>query len=361
MDIRETLSARKTSSTNEEADKRLLHVKDLSVAFSGRDGWVSAVTGVSFDIAKGESVALVGESGCGKSVTAMSVLRLLDMSYAKVEAEELKFCGTDILSLSDRTMRSVRGNEISMIFQEPMTSLNPLFTVGFQIAESVRLHLGKSKRAAMQYAVEMLDRVGISDPKESVKSYPHQFSGGMRQRVMIAMAMACNPKLLIADEPTTALDVTIQAQILDLMREMRKTYDMSLLMITHNLGVVAEIADRAMVMYAGQIVEETTAAELFDAPMHPYTQGLVDSIPTMDLDAKRKLCVIKGTVPSPMFYSKACRFSPRCDRRRARCGEVAPQLDKVSDRHFVRCHFPFRAGVADDLDSAPVFRGEEIH
>lgn len=318
----------------------LLHVENLRVGFESKQGFIPAVTGVSFDVERDRSVALVGESGCGKSVTAMSILRLLDMSYAKIEADSISFDGTDILSLSDARMRKVRGNEISMIFQEPMTSLNPLFTVGYQIAESVHLHLGYSKRKSLAYAAEMLHLVGIPEPKERVKNYPHQLSGGMRQRVMIAMAAACNPKLLIADEPTTALDVTIQAQILDLMKDMRKSYGMSLLIITHNLGVVAEIADRVMVMYAGQIVEEATTDDIFNEPMHPYTRGLMDSIPSIDGEAGTELYVIKGTVPSPMFYPKACRFAPRCPYRQRVCDEEAPEFACGAETHRVRCHFP---------------------
>ena len=316
----------------------LLEVKNLRAGFKSPDGFIPAVTDVSFQIEPGESVALVGESGCGKSVSAMSILRLLDTPPAVIEADKLSFDGQDILSLPLDKLRRIRGNEISMIFQEPMTSLNPLIPVGRQIAESVELHLGLSRHEAAAYAVEMLRKVKIPDPKQRAQNYPHQMSGGMRQRVMIAMALACNPKLLIADEPTTALDVTIQAQILDLIAEMQSELNMALLLITHNLGIVSEYADHILVMYAGQVVEKADKNELFDHPAHPYTRGLLDTIPTGE---KREgdLFVIRGSVPSPMFYSKACRFAPRCAYSRPECREKAPELRDMAG-HFVRCHYP---------------------
>lgn len=324
----------------------LLNVENLRAGFNSPDGFIPAVTDVSFAIEAGESVALVGESGCGKSVSAMSILRLLDIPPAVIEADEMSFDGIDILKLPQDKLRKIRGNEISMIFQEPMTSLNPLIPVGKQIAESVSLHLGLNKHAAHKYAVDMLRKVKIPDPEQRAKNYPHQMSGGMRQRVMIAMALACKPKLLIADEPTTALDVTIQAQILDLIAEMRKEIGMALLLITHNLGIVSEYADKILVMYAGQVVEKTDKDTLFDHPAHPYTRGLMDTIPTGEKH-EEDLFVIKGTVPSPMFYSKACRFAPRCMYAKPECREKAPVLTDIGQGHMVRCHYPLIAGKGE--------------
>ena len=316
----------------------LLTVKNLRTGFQSKDGFIPAVTDVSFTIDKGQTVSLVGESGCGKSVSAMSILRLLDVPPAVIEADELKFDGKDILSLPFPELRKVRGNEISMIFQEPMTSLNPLIPVGKQIAESIMLHMHKSKHEARKMAVDMLRMVRIPDPEQRAKNYPHQMSGGMRQRVMIAMALACRPKLLIADEPTTALDVTIQAQVLDLIADMQKEMGTALLLITHNLGIVAEYADEVLVMYAGQVVEKAEKNALFDAPRHPYTHGLMETIPTGDSDGE--LNVINGSVPSPMFYSPACRFAPRCPYAKPVCRQLAPELKDLGDGHFVRCHCP---------------------
>ncbi|HHY18030.1 MAG TPA: ABC transporter ATP-binding protein [Firmicutes bacterium] len=321
------------------SDKVLLHLDDLHTGFKTADGYVPAVTGVSFDIKEGESVALVGESGSGKSVTALSVLRLLPIPPAEIKANAITFGKTDLLSLEDEDMRKVRGNEISMIFQEPMTSLNPVLTVGFQIAEVARLHLGLDERHATEYAGKMMKKVGIADAEKRVKDYPHHMSGGMRQRVMIAMALACNPRLLIADEPTTALDVTIQAQILELIGDLQKERNMAMLLITHNLGIVAEVADRVMVMYAGQIVESTDTEKIFNRPRHPYTYGLLSSIPSVDEKVER-LNVIHGVVPSPMFFPKGCRFSPRCPHVQERCVKEQPGLLELEGGHCVRCHYP---------------------
>lgn len=317
----------------------LLQVKNLQAGFNSPDGFIPAVTEVTFSVDKGEAVALVGESGCGKSVSAMSILRLLDTPPAVIKADEMTFDGIDILELSANKLREIRGNEISMIFQEPMTSLNPLIPVGKQIAESLILHRGMHKREANFHAVEMLRKVKIPDPEIRAKNYPHQMSGGMRQRAMIAMALACSPKLLIADEPTTALDVTVQAQILDLIAEMRSESDMALLLITHNLAVVSEYADKILVMYAGQVVEHATKDKLLDFPAHPYTRGLISTIPTGE---KRDddLYVIPGTVPSPMFYSKACRFAARCQYAGEECSKIPPILNDIGGGHLVRCHYP---------------------
>ena len=317
----------------------LLQLKNLKTGFESKNGMIKAVDGVSFHIEEGESVALVGESGSGKSVTALSIMRLLECPPAHIEADELTFNGQDVLALNENTMRHVRGNEMSMIFQEPMTSLNPLFRVNDQIAEALELHKGMKKKEALEYAVHMIDAVGIPDAAKRAREYPHQMSGGMRQRIMIAMALSCDPKLLIADEPTTALDVTIQAQILDLIAQQQEKRNMSLLLITHNLGVVAEVAQRVMVMYAGQIVENANVETIFTHPWHPYTHGLLNSIPSVD-DKNKKLYAISGTVPSPLFFPKTCRFHPRCPYATDHCREEAPPLTEVEDGHFVRCWNP---------------------
>ena len=318
--------------------KNLLHIKSLSTGFKSSDGFIPAVSDVTFDINEGESVALVGESGSGKSVTALSILRLLQEN-AVIEAEDIHFEEIDLQKLSKKEMRKVRGNRISMIFQEPMTSLNPLMPVGAQIAEAARLHMGYGKSDAAKHAVEMLKHVGIPDAEKRALEYPHQMSGGMRQRVMIAMALCCNPKLLIADEPTTALDVTIQAQILDLIGSLQKQSNMAMLLITHNLGIVAEVADRVMVMYAGQIVESSPVETVFTHPWHPYTHGLLKSIPSAD-EKVPVLNVIEGVVPSPLFFPKGCRFNPRCPYATEKCVKEAPELIEVEPGHLVRCHLP---------------------
>lgn len=328
--------------------EKLLRVKNLSTFFASKHGDIRAVDGVSFDIAAGESVALVGESGCGKTVTSLSIMRLLDVPPAHIEAEILNFNGMDVLKLDDNSMRKVRGNEMSMIFQEPMTSLNPLMRVDEQIAEALELHKGMKSKEALSYAAEMVAAVGIPDAKKRAHEYPHQMSGGMRQRIMIAMALSCDPKLLIADEPTTALDVTIQAQILDLIAKQQQERNMALLLITHNLGVVAEVADRVMVMYAGQIVESAPVTTIFQHPCHPYTHGLLNSIPSVD-DKNKELYVIQGTVPSPLFFSKACRFNRRCPYAQERCRADAPPLIELEPGHLVRCWCPLadERGIVD--------------
>lgn len=323
-------------------EKMLLSVENLSTGFRSKHGMIQAVSGVSFGIRPGESVALVGESGCGKSVTALSIIRLLCCPPALISADKIEFAGKDVLKLDHEHMRHVRGNEMSMIFQEPMTSLNPVFRINEQIAESLTLHCGMKKKQALGHAAQLLAMVGIPDAKKRACEYPHQMSGGMRQRVMIAMALSCNPKLLIADEPTTALDVTIQAQIMELIAQEQRKRNMALLLITHNLGVVAEVADRVMVMYAGQIVESAQVETIFERPRHPYTNGLLNAIPSTDKKNK-ELYIIEGTVPSPLFFSKACRFNPRCPHCDEACRTQQPPLLEIEPGHHVRCWHPEKA------------------
>ncbi|BDG61252.1 ABC transporter ATP-binding protein [Caldinitratiruptor microaerophilus] len=315
----------------------LVEVRGLRTSFYTEEGVVPAVDGVDLYVRRGETLAVVGESGCGKSVTSLSIMRLIPSPPGRIEAGEILFEGRDLLKLSEAEMRRIRGNEISMIFQEPMTSLNPVFTVGDQIAEAIMLHQGLSRRDAMARAVEMLRHVGIPAPEKRVRDYPHQMSGGMRQRVMIAMALSCNPKLLIADEPTTALDVTIQAQILDLMRRLKAELGMAILLITHDLGVVAEMAERVVVMYAGKVVEEGDVYSIFRNPLHPYTEGLLRSIPRLD-ETRERLHVIEGVVPNPMHMPKGCRFHPRCPYATDTCREVEPPLERVEEGGAVACH-----------------------
>jgi oligopeptide/dipeptide ABC transporter ATP-binding protein len=322
-----------------EAAAPLLSVEGLTIAFRGESAAARVVDAVSFAIGPGEAVGLVGESGCGKSVTAMSVMRLLPMPPAVIEAGHIRFDGRDLLTLSEAEMRRLRGDRIGMIFQEPMTSLNPTFTVGYQIAEVLMLHRGLSERAARAEAARLLTQVGIGAAERRLGQYPHQLSGGLRQRVMIAMAIACHPKLLIADEPTTALDVTIQAQILDLLRRLRAEVGMALLLITHDLGVVAELCDRVLVMYAGRIVEEAPAVALFEGPRHPYTAGLLASRPRLGETAKR-LPTIPGSVPPPARRGAACNFADRCPRALARCRAEAPALVPVAPGHSAACFNP---------------------
>lgn len=324
---------------------KLLDVSDLHTTFNTEDGIVPAIDGVSIHVNRGETVALVGESGSGKSVTALSVMRLIDCPPGQVQAGHVLFDGIDLFSLSEEEMCQIRGNRIAMIFQEPMTSLNPVMTVGEQIGESLDIHKGIPEGERKANVIELLRFVGIPLPEQRFGEYPHQMSGGMRQRVMIAMALACEPQLLIADEPTTALDVTIQAQILDLMRGLKRRLGMAILIITHDLGVVAEMAERVVVMYAGQIVEEAPVGDLFSAPLHPYTGGLLKSIPSID-HKQPVLNVIEGVVPSPMFYPKGCRFSPRCLRASARCKEEAPILASVGGQRYLRCWYPL--GTEED-------------
>ena len=326
----------------------LLEIENLQTHFRTPDGVNRAVDGVSFTVEAGETVAIVGESGCGKSVTASSILRLIPEPPGKIKGS-IRFEGVDLLKLDERAMRDIRGNQISMVFQEPMTSLNPVLTVGRQIGETLRLHQGLGRDAAERRAVEMLRLVGIAEPERRAREYPHQLSGGMRQRVMIAIALACNPKLLIADEPTTALDVTIQAQILDLMSELKQRVGAAIILITHDLGVVAEIAERVLVMYAGRKVEEAPVGELFHSPRHPYTQGLLGALPKLgsSLNEKAtKLVEIPGAVPSLKQRIAGCVFASRCALARDVCRHVPPALELKAPGHLAACHFASKAMVA---------------
>ena len=317
----------------------LLEVRNLQTHFPTRAGTVKAVNDVSFYVTEGELLGLVGESGCGKSITALSVMRLIS-EPGKIVGGSIKFKGEELTTAVSERMREIRGNDIAMIFQDPMTSLNPVYTVGEQIAEALRLHRNLNKTDAWKAAIDAMHEVSIPDPSRRVNDYPHQLSGGMRQRVMIAMALACNPELLIADEPTTALDVTIQAQILELLDELRKTRKLAVLLITHDLGVVAEVADRVCVMYTGRIVEESGVEEIFEKPKHPYTQGLLHSVPKMRGKGEAKetrLSTIEGTVPSPTNLPPGCHFAPRCPYRMERCTHEPMPLYKLENDVQVRC------------------------
>ena len=320
-------------------NQRLLEITNLKVHFKTDDGMVRAVDGVDIGVDAGETVCVVGESGCGKTVTAKTILKLIDMPPGRIVDGQILWQGRDIVPLGPEAMRGIRAKEIGFIFQEPMTSLNPVYTVGAQISETLRQHEGLSKRAALDRAVEMLRLVQIPNPQSRIHDYPHQFSGGMRQRVMIAMALACNPKLVIADEPTTALDVTIQAQILDLLEEMKQRLGMAVLLITHAMGVVAENAQRVIVMYAGKVVEEADVGALFATPRHPYTQGLIRSIPRIDLAATQhtRLEAIPGTVPSLLNPPIGCRFAARCRHAMPECIAAEPPLREVAPGHKVAC------------------------
>jgi peptide/nickel transport system ATP-binding protein len=319
----------------------LLQVKNLQTSFFTPEGEVRAIDGVSFEIGEGKTLGLVGESGCGKSVTSLSIMRLIPSPPGKIVGGEIFYRGRDLLRLNNEEMRKIRGNEISMIFQEPMTSLNPVFTVGNQIGEAIRLHQGLGKRETRQKTIDMLRLVKIADPESRVDSYPHQLSGGMRQRVMIAMALSCNPSLLIADEPTTALDVTIQAQILELMKELQqKIGGMALLLITHDLGVVSEQADNVAIMYAGKIVERSSTRAIFNRPFHPYTVGLLNSLPGIGGLKKKRLDAIPGMVPSPLHLPSGCRFRDRCPRAQEICAQTEPPLEEKEPGHTVACYFP---------------------
>ena len=315
----------------------LLKVKDLKTYFFTHEGTVKAVDGINLKVNKGETLGLVGESGCGKSVAALSIMRLIPSPPGKVVGGKIHFEGKNLLELGEKEMRKIRGRKISMIFQEPMTSLDPMFTIGDEIAEVIKLHQGLNKDEARKKAIESLRIVGMPDPEKRINEYPHELSGGMRQRAMIAMALSCNPALLIADEPTTALDVTIQAQILRLIDELRKKFGTSVLLITHDLGVIAETCDNVAVMYAGHIVEHTDVNTLFRNPLHPYTKGLMKSIPRLDVVAER-LEIIRGLVPNLLDMPPGCPFHPRCDFCSEICTKELPKLIEVEKNHLVRCH-----------------------
>ncbi len=317
--------------------KMLLEVQDLRTYFYTRDGVVKAVDGVTWDLKEGETIALVGESGSGKSVTALSVMRLIPDPPGKIISGRIIFEGRDLLEMSQEEIRHIRGNNIAMVFQEPMTSLNPVLTINRQLTETLELHLRMDKVAARQRAIELLTTVGIPDAETRVDDYPHQFSGGMRQRVMIAIALTCDPKLIIADEPTTALDVTIQAQVLEVIGELSKKFNTSVLIITHNLGVVARYATRVNVMYAGHIIETGSAKDIYGDPQHPYTLGLLQSVPRLDEARKTKLVPIEGSPPDLMNLPQGCPFGPRCRFAIDRCGEENPPLMPAGDQHWSAC------------------------
>jgi oligopeptide/dipeptide ABC transporter ATP-binding protein len=330
---------------------KLLEVKNLRTYFYTDDGVARSVDGVDFDVDRGETLGLVGESGCGKSVSALSIMRLIPDPPGKIVGGEINYNGRNLLTLTEEKMRDIRGNEISMIFQEPMTSLNPVFTIGHQIDEAVILHQRVSKAEARNRAIEMLRLVGISDPEQRYGEYPHQLSGGMRQRVMIAMALSCNPQLLIADEPTTALDVTVQAQILELITKLQEELGMGMIMITHDLGVIAEVSDRVAVMYAAKVVEYSTVDEIFYNPKHPYTIGLLKSIPRLG-EHRQRLATIEGTVPAPTNFPVGCHFCTRCDYADTLCWNDEPPLVEIETGHFAACWHVDRV-AAGEAQPAP--------
>ncbi len=336
---KESTATAKRQGTNGYGTEPLLEVKNLRTQFFTQDGVVKAVEDVSFYVMPGETLGVVGESGSGKSITGLSIMRLIPSPPGKIVTGEVIFEGQDLLKLSDDQMRRIRGNQIAMIFQDPMTSLNPVLTINRQISEALQLHMGMSKDQAKARAIELLRMVGIPNAEERIDQYPHQFSGGMRQRVMIAMALSCNPKLIIADEPTTALDVTIQAQILDLMRSLQSERNTGVMMITHSMGVVAGMADRVQVMYAGSIVETASTEEIFANPRHPYTVGLMKSIPRLDAREREKLEPIRGLPPDLIDLPDMCPFVPRCDYAREKCEQKRPPLLEVAPGHMSACWF----------------------
>jgi len=325
-----------------------MQVKDLRTYFNTEEGIVKAVDGITYDVQEGETLAIVGESGCGKSVSALALLRLIPIPPGRIVSGEVIFEGEDLLKLSESEIRRIRGNRISMVFQEPMTSLNPVLTVGKQLTESLELHLKLDKEAAIARAVQLLEMVGVAEADRRVNDYPHQFSGGMRQRVMIAMAMSCNPKLLIADEPTTALDVTIQAQVLEVMARLSREFGTAVIIITHNLGVVARYADRVNVMYAGKIIESSTAEKVYADPRHPYTLGLLNSVPRLDQVSGEKLIPIEGLPPDLGRLPPGCSFYPRCTFRVAKCKDEYPPLQLVAENHYAACWVDVTKGRPTD-------------
>lgn len=318
-------------------DKPILDLQNLCTEFHTQDGTVYAVNGVSYALSEGETLAIVGESGCGKSVSMLSVMRLLAVPPAKITADKVEFFGQNLLEFSEAEMESIRGSQIAMIFQDPMTSLNPVLSIGFQLTEPLKIHLMMNDQEAEDRAVELMEMVGIPEARLRLKDYPHQFSGGMRQRVMIAMALSCNPTLLIADEPTTSLDVTIQAQIVDLVKQLRERFGQALIWITHDLGVVAGLAERVVVMYAGFIVEDALVDDLYGKPAHPYTIALLRSLPRVDGSREEKLSTILGMPPDLVGLPAGCPFAPRCDYVTDQCWEANPVLEEVSPRHKVAC------------------------
>ncbi len=325
---------------------QLLNVQGLETHFQTREGVVHAVNGVSFTLNEGETVGLVGESGCGKSVSMLSVLRLIPTPPGKIVAGSAVFRGQDLLKMAEDEIRNVRGSQISMVFQDPMTSFNPVLTIGRQVAEPLEIHLGMSKEQARDRVVELLEMVGIPNSRERLNDYPHQFSGGMRQRVMIAMALACNPQVLIADEPTTALDVTIQAQIVELVKRLRDELGMAIIWITHDLGIIAGMAQRVIVMYGGYFIEEAQVKELYANPQHPYTMGLLGSLPRLDLDQKKRLVSIDGLPPTLMEKPQYCPFAPRCKFAIERCWNENPVLETLTPDHRVACWVDIKTGRA---------------
>jgi len=350
------------SGCNPVTESSLLRVRDLDVLFDTPAGPLHAVRGVSFELERGETLGIVGESGSGKSVTALAVLGLIPRPPGTVSGAGVLFEDANLLALAPEKLRKIRGNRIAMIFQEPMTSLNPVFTIGFQVAEAVRLHRNLSKREALGVAIEMLDKVGIPLPARRINEYPHQLSGGMRQRVMIAMALACNPQVLLADEPTTALDVTIQAQIVDLMLALQQEFGTAIALISHDMGLVAETCDRVAVMYAGRIVEESSVARVFADPLHPYAAGLLESIPrlrtTRGATRKKKLPAIPGIVPNPVALPAGCAFQPRCPKALEICAAKEPPLKQAPDGHNVRCWLYDSSGTAATADEGRGLRAQ---
>jgi oligopeptide transport system ATP-binding protein len=330
----------------------LLEIKDLKTHFFTQEGVVKAVDGVTYSVEEGETLGLVGESGSGKSVSALSILRLIPSPPGKIVGGEINFQGRDIVKLDESELRKLRGNDIGIVFQEPMTSLNPVLTIGRQMTEAIELHLDLHGKAANDRAAELLEMVGIPEARRRLVDYPHQFSGGMRQRVMIAMAMSCNPKLLLADEPTTALDVTIQAQILEIMSRLSREFGTAVIIITHNLGVVARYADRVNVMYAGRVIESGSAEEIYDNPKHPYTLGLLNSVPRLDETRKEKLIPIEGLPPDMAHLPEGCRFYPRCSFRVDKCREEYPPFRLVGDKHYAACWESDRVRREAPVDTA---------